>query len=89
VANIWSPTRGSGLQNQTDDFTGFIAHSANLALKGTSHRRDERDRQRAGNAADATHYLSVARAMQPMVSRAEDRRASISRSPTTRTAPGA
>ena len=30
VANALDP----GLQNQTDDFTGFIAHSANLALKG-------------------------------------------------------
>jgi hypothetical protein len=30
VANALDP----GLQNQTDDFTGFIAHSVNLALKG-------------------------------------------------------
>ncbi|PRY45065.1 glutaminase domain-containing protein [Umezawaea tangerina] len=30
VANALDP----GFQNQTDDFTGFIAHSANLALKG-------------------------------------------------------
>ena len=30
VGNTLDP----GLQNQTDDFTGFIAHSANLALKG-------------------------------------------------------
>ena len=30
VANTLDP----GFQNQTDDFTGFIAHSSNLALKG-------------------------------------------------------
>ena len=30
VANALDPV----MQNQTDDFTGFIAHSANLALKG-------------------------------------------------------
>lgn len=58
VANALDP----GFQNQTDDFTGFIAHSANLALKGiigigamsivaTAHAK----------AADAAHYRTLAR----------------------------
>lgn len=51
-----------GYQNQTDDFTGFIAHSANLALKGIigigamSVVADA-----ASHTSDASHYLAVAR----------------------------
>jgi hypothetical protein len=58
AANALDP----GFQNQTDDFTGFIAHSANLALKGivgigamsvvaAVH----------GSTADAGHYRTLAR----------------------------
>ncbi len=58
VANALDP----GLQNQTDDFTGFIAHSANLALKGiVGIGAMSVIATAAGNSTDATHYLSVAR----------------------------
>ena len=56
VANALDPH----LQNQTDDFTGFIAHSANLALKGiigigaAAILAD-----RLGNGADAQRYRSI------------------------------
>jgi hypothetical protein len=58
VGNALDP----GFQNQTDDFTGFIAHSANLALKGiVGIGAMSLIARSAGNAADADHYLSVAR----------------------------
>jgi hypothetical protein len=50
------------LQNQTDDFTGFIAHSVNLALKGIiGIGAISQIATAAGNKADAAHYLSTAR----------------------------
>ncbi len=50
------------LQNQTDDFTGFIAHSVNLALKGIiGVGAMSQVATAAGKATDAAHYLSVAR----------------------------
>jgi hypothetical protein len=58
VGNALDP----GLQNQTDDFTGFIAHSANLALKGIiGVGAMSVVATAAGNAADSAHYSSVAR----------------------------
>jgi hypothetical protein len=49
-------------QNQTDDFTGFIGHSVNLALKGiVGIGAMSLVATAAGNPADAAHYLSVAR----------------------------
>ena len=58
VGNALDP----GLQNQTDDFTGFIAHSVNLALKGIiGIGAMSVVATAAGNTADAAHYLSVAR----------------------------
>ena len=51
-----------GYQNQTDDFTGFIAHSANLALKGiVAIGAMSQIATAAGNTADAAHYLGVAK----------------------------
>jgi len=51
-----------GLQNQTDDFTGFIAHSVNLALKGIVGIGAMSLLSRSlGNTTEADHYLSVAR----------------------------
>ena len=51
-----------GLQNQTDDFTGFIAHSANLALKGIVGVGAMGVVAAAnGNSADAAHYSTLAR----------------------------
>ncbi|MFC0541802.1 glutaminase family protein [Kutzneria chonburiensis] len=51
-----------GYQNQTDDFTGFIAHSANLALKGiVAIGAMSQIAAAAGNTADAAHYLGIAR----------------------------
>ncbi|GAA0618129.1 DUF5127 domain-containing protein [Kutzneria viridogrisea] len=51
-----------GYQNQTDDFTGFIAHSVNLALKGIVGIGAMSIVATAnGNTADAQHYLSTAR----------------------------
>jgi hypothetical protein len=50
-----------GFQNQTDDFTGFIGHSANLALKGIlAIGAMGQVATAAGNAADAAHYRAVA-----------------------------
>jgi Glutaminase A six helical-hairpin domain/Domain of unknown function (DUF5127)/Domain of unknown function (DUF4964) len=51
-----------GYQNQTDDFTGFIAHSANLALKGiVAIGAMSQIATAAGDTADASHYLGIAR----------------------------
>ncbi|MFC0433854.1 glutaminase family protein [Kutzneria buriramensis] len=51
-----------GYQNQTDDFTGFIAHSSNLALKGiVAIGAMSKLATAAGNSADAARYLAVAR----------------------------
>jgi hypothetical protein len=48
-------------QNQTDDFTGFIAHSSNLALKGILAIGAMGQIARAvGNTVDADHYDMVA-----------------------------
>ncbi|HEY0807545.1 MAG TPA: DUF5127 domain-containing protein [Pseudonocardiaceae bacterium] len=70
VGNALDP----GLQNQTDDFTGFIAHSVNLALKGiVGIGAMSVIAGAAGNAADAKHYLAVARGyVSQWVSMAED-----------------
>jgi hypothetical protein len=57
VTNALDP----GLQNQTDDFTGFIAHSSNLALKGIlAIGAMGQIANTLGQTADATHYQSVA-----------------------------
>jgi hypothetical protein len=57
VTNALDP----GLQNQTDDFTGFIAHSSNLALKGIlAIGAMGQIAATLGMTADATHYKSVA-----------------------------
>jgi hypothetical protein len=51
-----------GNQNQTDDFTGFIAHSANLALKGIVGIGAMGVVAAAnGNSADAAHYATLSR----------------------------
>lgn len=48
-------------QNQTDDFSGFINHSANLALKGiVALGAMSQISTHAGNAADATTYKNKA-----------------------------
>ena len=58
VGNALDP----GLQNQTDDFTGFIAHSSNLALKGIlGIGAMGRIARTLGNTADADHFDAVAR----------------------------
>jgi hypothetical protein len=58
VANALDPN----LQNQTDDFTGFIAHSVNLALKGIiGIGAMSRISTMAGKASDAAAYLATAR----------------------------
>ena len=58
VGNALDP----GYQNQTDDFTGFIAHSANLALKGiVAIGAMAKIATAAGNTADAAHYQGIAR----------------------------
>ena len=58
VANALDPD----LQNQTDDFTGFIAHSVNLALKGIiGVGAMSRIATMAGQASDAASYLATAR----------------------------
>jgi hypothetical protein len=57
VANALDP----GYQNQTDDFTGFIAHSANLALKGIlAIGAMGRIAALAGQSSDAQRYTSTA-----------------------------
>ena len=52
-----------GNQNQTDDFTGFIAHSSNLALKGIVGIAVDGRRSPciAGNSADAASYATTAK----------------------------
>lgn len=51
-----------GNQNQTDDFTGFIAHSSNLALKGiVGIAAMGQLAQLSGNTADATSYPATAK----------------------------
>ncbi|HEY2515172.1 MAG TPA: DUF4965 domain-containing protein [Polyangiaceae bacterium] len=51
-------------QNQTDDFTGFINHSANLALKGiVGVGAMGVLAQAAGNSADAASYASQAQSL--------------------------
>jgi Domain of unknown function (DUF5127)/Domain of unknown function (DUF4965)/Domain of unknown function (DUF1793)/Domain of unknown function (DUF4964) len=58
VANALDPN----LQNQTDDFTGFIAHSVNLALKGIiGIGAMSQISTLASNAADAASYLATAK----------------------------
>jgi hypothetical protein len=58
VANALDP----GFQNQTDDFTGFIAHSVNLALKGIiGIGAMSQVATSAGNTADSASYLATAR----------------------------
>lgn len=58
VANALDP----GYQNQTDDFTGFIAHSANLALKGiVGIGAMGRIAAAAGRPDDAARYAGTAR----------------------------
>jgi Domain of unknown function (DUF5127)/Domain of unknown function (DUF4965)/Domain of unknown function (DUF1793)/Domain of unknown function (DUF4964) len=57
VGNALDP----GYQNQTDDFTGFIAHSVNLALKGIiGIGAMSKIAQLAGNSADAASYAATA-----------------------------
>jgi hypothetical protein len=57
VANALDPQN----QNQTDDFTGPIAHSSNLALKGIiGIGAMGLIAQAAGNTADQSRYLSTA-----------------------------
>ena len=58
VANALDP----GYQNQTDDFTGFIAHSVNLALKGiVGIGAMSQLATAAGNSADSASYLATAK----------------------------
>jgi glutaminase A-like protein/uncharacterized protein DUF5127/uncharacterized protein DUF4964 len=58
VANALDPN----LQNQTDDFTGFIAHSVNLALKGIiGIGAMSRVATLAGRNAESAAYLAKAR----------------------------
>jgi Domain of unknown function (DUF5127)/Domain of unknown function (DUF4965)/Domain of unknown function (DUF1793)/Domain of unknown function (DUF4964) len=58
VANALDPN----LQNQTDDFTGFIAHSVNLALKGiVGIGAFSQIAAAAGHATDSASYLVTAR----------------------------
>jgi hypothetical protein len=60
VANALDP----GNQNQTDDFTGFIAHSVNLALKGIlAVGAMGSIAQAAGNTADAAMYTQQSKTM--------------------------
>lgn len=55
-------TLDPGFQNQTDDFTGFIGHSANLALKGIiAVGAMGQIATLAGQSADADHYRAVSR----------------------------
>jgi hypothetical protein len=70
VGNALDP----GLQNQTDDFTGFIAHSVNLALKGIiGIGAMSQVATSAGNPADTATYLATARNyIAQWVTKAED-----------------
>jgi glutaminase A-like protein len=56
-----SPAR-SGVQNQTDDFAGFIAHSVNLAVKAIiAVAAMGQIAQAAGNRSDASYFDKKAR----------------------------
>jgi hypothetical protein len=70
VANALDPAN----QNQTDDFTGFIAHSANLALKGIVGIGAMGVVARiAGNSTDQAGYTSTSRSyISQWVSKGED-----------------
>ena len=70
VGNTLDP----GSQNQTDDFTGFIAHSANLALKGiVGVGAMGIIAGAAGNGGDVTRYRGISRSYASQwVSKAED-----------------
>ena len=70
VGNALDPAN----QNQTDDFTGFIAHSANLALKGIiGIGAMGVVAGLAGNASDQASYTSTARSyISQWVSKGED-----------------
>ena len=70
VGNALDP----GYQNQTDDFTGFIAHSVNLALKGIiGIGAFSQIAKAAGNSADAASYLATARSyIAQWTTKAED-----------------
>jgi hypothetical protein len=58
VANALDPAS----QNQTDDFTGFIAHSSNLALKGILGIGAMAQLSTAvGQTTDATNYMTTAK----------------------------
>ena len=70
VGNTLDP----GSQNQTDDFTGFIAHSANLALKGiVGVGAMGIIAAAAGDSGDVTRYRGISRSYASQwVSKAED-----------------
>lgn len=70
LANALDPAN----QNQTDDFTGFIAHSVNLALKGIiGIGAMGVVAGFAGNASDKASYTSTARSyISQWVSKGED-----------------
>ncbi|MBP0456898.1 glutaminase family protein [Streptomyces montanisoli] len=70
VANALDPA----YQNQTDDFTGFIGHSVNLALKGIiAIGAMSKIAKAAGNTADAASYLSTAKSyIAQWVDKAQD-----------------
>ena len=70
VANALDP----GYQNQTDDFTGFIGHSVNLALKGIlAIGAMAQIAKAAGNAADTASYRSTASSyISQWVTKAQD-----------------
>lgn len=70
VANALDP----GYQNQTDDFTGFIAHSVNLALKGIiGIGARGQISALAGDTTGAAHYRSVSQDyIAQWVTRAQD-----------------
>ncbi|HEV2634173.1 MAG TPA: DUF5127 domain-containing protein [Actinocrinis sp.] len=70
VTNALDP----GYQNQTDDFTGFIAHSVNLALKGiVGIGAMGVIAKTVNNTADVTRYTSVSRSyISQWVSKGED-----------------
>jgi hypothetical protein len=66
AANGGTPSRPNALdpllQNQTDDFTGFIAHGTNLALKGIlAIAAMSIIARAAGNATDQQFYVGTAR----------------------------
>ena len=70
VGNALDP----GYQNQTDDFTGFIAHSVNLALKGIiGIGAFSLIAKAVGNSADAASYLATAQSyIAQWATKAED-----------------